>query len=239
MRFISERTSDGVSERLFSLGDVPGVLWTPAGATGGPLILQGHGGGRHKLAESLVARARGFVAGGFAVAAIDAPGHGDRPMSAAGARLLAGLRERVAAGERIGPLMAQLNEIQAVQGVPEWRATLDALQELGFDGPVGFSGLSMGSGIGIPFVAAEPRIQAAIFGLAGQGLEEAAARITIPVQFLLQWDDELIPRDDCLALFGAFASAEKTLHANPGPHAGIPAFELESSLRFFARHLLG
>jgi hypothetical protein len=40
-----------------------------------------------------------------------------------------------------------------------------------------------------------------------------------------------------LALFDALASAEKTMHANPGKHGEIPAFELESTPRFFARHL--
>lgn len=46
MRFISETISSGVSERLFTLGDITGVLWEPAGATGRrPLILLGHGGG--------------------------------------------------------------------------------------------------------------------------------------------------------------------------------------------------
>ena len=30
------------------------------------------------------------------------------------------------------------------------------------------------------------------------------------------------------------ASAEKTLHANPGKHAEVPAFEPDSALRFFA-----
>ena len=49
---------------------------------------------------------------------------------------------------------------------------------------------------------------------------------------------ELVLRDSGLALFDAFASPEKTLHANPGRHAGVPAFELDSSERFFARHLL-
>jgi hypothetical protein len=42
-----------------------------------------------------------------------------------------------------------------------------------------------------------------------------------------------------MALFDAFASREKTLHANPGRHAGVPAFELDSSQRFFTRHLAG
>ncbi|MFF2062160.1 hypothetical protein ACFVWZ_10245 [Streptomyces sp. NPDC058200] len=66
---------------------------------------------------------------------------------------------------------------------------------------------------------------------------EDAARITVPVRFLVQWDDQLVPRDQSLALFDALASAEKTLHANPGKHGDVPSFEVDSSLRFFARHL--
>lgn len=81
MRFTSLTTSNGVTERLFTLDDIPGVLWTPAGAVDRrALVLLGHGGGQHKKAPGLVARAHRFVtACGFAVAAIDAPGHGDRP----------------------------------------------------------------------------------------------------------------------------------------------------------------
>jgi hypothetical protein len=110
----------------------------------------------------------------------------------------------------------------------------------GAGGPAGFWGVSLGTAIGVPLAAAEPRITAAVFGLAGhESLAEAAARVTVPVEFLLQWDDELVPRDSGLALFGAFASGEKTLHANPGRHAGVPAFELDSSERFFTRHLRG
>ncbi|MDH6128074.1 alpha/beta hydrolase [Kitasatospora sp. GP82] len=244
MRFTSQTTSNGVSERLFTLDDVPGVLWSPADAAGHrPLVLLGHGGGKHKTAPSLVARAHHYVtACGFAVAAIDAPGYGERPIVQEGERLMAGIRERVTAGEPIGPHLARYNTVLVAQAVPEWRATLDALQELdcvGANGPVGYWGVSMGSMIGVPFVAAEPRITAAVFGLAGsEALAETAARITVPVEFLLQWDDELVPRDAGLALFDTFASPEKTLHANPGRHADIPAFELESSERFFTRHLV-
>ncbi|MGN9788623.1 dienelactone hydrolase family protein [Nonomuraea sp. ZG12] len=244
MRFISETTSNGVSERLFTLGDVPGVLWSPLDATGSrPLVLLGHGGGQHKRAAGLVARAHRYVtAHGFAVAAIDAPGHGDRPRTEQDERITAGIRERRAAGEPLGPDVARHNAALAARAVPEWQATLDALQRLdlvGAGGPVGFWGVSLGSAIGVPLTAAEPRITAAVFGLAGhEPLAEAAARVTVPVEFLLQWDDELVPRDAGLALFGAFSSREKTLHANPGRHAGVPAFELESSERFFTRHLL-
>ncbi len=243
MRFTSETTSNGVSEHLFTtLDDIPGVLWSPAGAAGSrPLVLLGHGGGQHKKAQGMVARADRYVtACGFAVAAIDAPGHGDRPRTEQDKRFAAGIRERMAAGEPIGPHIARYNTERAARAVPEWQATLDALQELdciGAGGPVGFWGVSMGSAIGVPFAAAEPRITAAVFGLAGhENLAEAAARVTVPVEYLLQWDDELVPRDSGLALFGAFASREKTLHANPGRHAGVPAFELDSSERFFTRH---
>ena len=244
MRFTSETTSNGVSQRLFTIDDITGALWAPTGDAGPrPLVLLGHGGGHHKLAEGVVARALDYVtACRFAVAAIDAPGHGDRPRSEHDERFAAGIRERMAAGEPIGPQIARDNTERSARAVPEWRATLDALQELdcvGAGGPVGFWGVSLGSAIGVPLVAAEPRITAAVFGLVGhETLAEAAARVTVPVQFLLQWDDELVPRDWGLALFDAFASREKTLHANPGRHAGVPAFELESSERFFTRHLV-
>jgi pimeloyl-ACP methyl ester carboxylesterase len=201
MRFTSETTSNGVSERLFTLDGVPGVLWSPADAAGGrPLVLLGHGGGQHKRVQGLVARAHRYVtAHGFAVAAIDAPGHGDRPRTEREERFAAGIRERMAAGEPIGPEIARDNAGRAERAVPEWRATLDALQELdcvGSGGPVGFWGVSLGSAIGVPFAAAEPRVTAAVFGLAGhETLAEAAARVTVPVEFLLQWDDELVPRD--------------------------------------------
>jgi predicted dienelactone hydrolase len=81
VRITSATSSGGVLEQLFALGEIPGVLWTPEGAAGPrPLILMGHGGGQHKKAPVIVAQARRLVAEcGFAVAAVDVPGHGDRP----------------------------------------------------------------------------------------------------------------------------------------------------------------
>lgn len=173
------------------------------------------------------------------MAAIDAPGHGDRPQTEQLQRMVAAIRERAAAGEPAGPLMPGHNSVIAAWVVPEWRATLDALERLGYTGPVGYCGVSMGGAIGVPLAAAEPRIAAAVFGLVrGDGLTDAAATITIPVEFLLQWDDEMVPRDSALALFDALGSAEKTLHANAGRHRDVPAFEVESSARFFTRHLV-
>ncbi|ETK32089.1 hypothetical protein MPTA5024_31580 [Microbispora sp. ATCC PTA-5024] len=242
MRFISETSSDGVRERLFTLGEIPGVLWTPEGAAGTrPLIVMGHGGGQHKKAPGILTRARRLATDcAFAVVAVDVPGHGDRPKDEEYDRIATENRARMDAGEDPAPLIAVFQALVARQTVPEWRAVLDAVQDLEYvgAGPVGYWGVSLGCGLGIPFVAAEPRVRAAVLGLGGATASaEDAARITVPVEFLLQWDDERVPRAQGLALFDAFASAEKTLHANPGRHGEIPAFELDSTLRFFARHL--
>ncbi|GAB3878771.1 hypothetical protein GCM10027612_03430 [Microbispora bryophytorum subsp. camponoti] len=108
MRFISRTSSDGVTEQLFILGEIPGVLWTPEDAAGArPLILMGHGGGQHKKAPGIVARARRFVTeGGFAVVAVDAPNHGDRPKTEEFAEVATRLRAawpRVRTSPRISP----------------------------------------------------------------------------------------------------------------------------------------
>jgi dienelactone hydrolase len=242
VHFTSQTTADGVSEHLFILGDIHGVLWTPDGASGSrPLVLLGHGGGQHKKAPGVLARARRFVMNcGFAAAAIDAPGHGDRPKTEQDERRVAAMRQQMAAGGAAGPLIERHNSEISARAVPEWRAVLDALQDAGHaGGRVGFWGVSMGSAIGIPFVAADSRIGAAGFGLVGhQRLAAAAAQITVPVEFVMQWDDEVFPRDSCLALYDAFASQEKTLRANPGRHQALPRFEVETSELFFRRHLV-
>ncbi|PIM70921.1 alpha/beta hydrolase [Streptomyces sp. JV178] len=242
MRFNSETSSDGVREHLFTLDEIPGVLWTPDGAVGPrPLIVMGHGGGQHKKAPGVVARALRFVTEcGFAVVAVDVPGHGDRPKDETYDRIVTENQARAAAGEELAPLIAGFQALVARRTVPEWQAVLDAVQELPFvgTGPVGYWGVSLGCGLGVPFVAAEPRVRAAVLGLGGAlASAEAARRITVPVEFLVQWDDERVPREQGLALFDALGSAEKTLHANPGGHGEIPRFELDSTVRFFARHL--
>src|SRR5437667_10964009 len=112
MRFTSQTSSDGVTEPLFTVtfafGESPGVLWTPDGAAGTrPLVLMGHGGGQHKKAPGIVARARRFAAEcGFAVAAVDAPGHGDRPRNEEHDRLIGEMRNRMQTGGDVAPVLA-------------------------------------------------------------------------------------------------------------------------------------
>ena len=68
-------------------------------------------------------------------------------------------------------------------------------------------------------------------------LFEEARQVTIPLQVLLQWDDEGNDRQAALDLFDAFGSKHKTLHANMGGHTGVPQFAGDEAAGFFARHL--
>ncbi|MEY9926833.1 pimeloyl-ACP methyl ester carboxylesterase [Catenulispora sp. GP43] len=241
--FTSDTRADGVRERDFTVGEIPGVLWSPESDPGlAPLVLVGHGGGIHKKAPASAGRARRLVLGlGFHVAAIDAPGHGDRPRTDHDEREIDAMFAAREAGQPEGPIIVRYNAHLAEQAVPEWSATLDALQELpeiGTGGPVGYWGINMGTATGVPFVASDDRITAAVFGQHWPDfLVEPARRITVPIEFDLQWDDEHLPRAAGLELFDAFASKEKTLHANAGRHKQLPRFEADSAVRFFARHL--
>ena len=244
LNFAAETSSDGVIDRSFTVGDVPGVLWSPASAApDAPLLLMGHGGGLHKRAPGLQARARqAVIRDGFHVAAIDAPGHGDRARSQQDQQWVDALLRAREQGEPFAPIIAPFNGSLAERAVPEWRTTIDALQslpEIGADAPIGYSGLTLASAIGIPLAVADPRIRAAIFGgvFVYDALLQAARRVTIPIEFLLPWDDDEIDRESGLALFDAFASQEKTLHAFSGSHFRVPAERIDT--RFFARLLGG
>jgi dienelactone hydrolase len=254
MHFMSETETDGVRERTFELSvngeRVPGVVWTALGAPSGlPVVLMGHGGSQHKKAPGVAVRARSFVTTlEIAVAAIDAPGHGERPASVQLAQFSETLKRKLANAEPIGPDVARENARQALQAVPEWRATLDALQTLqvtGADQRVGYWGMSMGAGIGVPLIAAEARIVAAVLGLVGllpeqDALAAAAACIQVPVEYLMQWNDEWVSREESFALFDALGSRDKSLRAHLGGHtARLPESETENWQRFFRRHLLG
>src|ERR1700729_2046896 len=124
MQFTSEqRLDDGVLERDFILGEIPGVLWT-SGSAPAPLILSGHNGGLHKRNPRLVARARHHAAEyGFAVAAIDAPGHGDPARSAVAEQARAGLRRAMESGGPVDEIAGAFIVPLVERAVPEGLAT--------------------------------------------------------------------------------------------------------------------
>jgi hypothetical protein len=240
-----ETTSDvvhrGIRERaaaiVGSAGEVPLALWTSEDVAPTALVLVGHGGSGHKREDYVVALARRLVRStGAAVASIDGPLHGGRR------------------GDRtMDPTVVLMEFAQAWTSddgltdamVADWRATLDALEAhagLG-DLPVGYWGLSMGTLLGLPFVAAEPRVRACVLGLAGRTgptarrLQEDAARVVVPTMFVMQLDDELFSTASSLELFGDLGSAHKRLFAAPGRHRDVPADAFWLTVDFLATHL--
>lgn len=244
MHFISQHPlDDGVLERRFILDGIPGILWTPASASApAPLILLGHPPlGLSTMYPRLVARARHAAADGFATATIELPGSGDRPSWPALNQAREDLRRTLRAGGRPG------------ERRPRGRARPPA----GGRGGPGMAGGPRrraraprdhrpGGHLGRPDL---PRRPPDGDGPAHQGRRtvrrefrpratfEEARRVTIPLHVLLQWDDEGNNRDASLALFDAFASTDKSLHAHLGGHTGVPASAADAAAGFFRRHL--
>jgi dienelactone hydrolase len=236
-------TEDGVLEREFTIqGErdvITGLMWSPPSIpAGSPLVLIGHGGGGHKRAPSIVPTGRGFVTEhGITAVAIDAPGHGER----GGAP---GRSPEYYALWKDAGLMTR-------NATADWKLVLDALLATGSFDPerVGWSGMSMGSLIGIPHVAAEPRFKVAALGLcglkgdtpsrgsAGEVLAAAAPNIRVPVIYMVQWDDERFERQSSFDLFGLIGSTDKRLHLHLGAHAEMPEEGRKAARVFVAQHL--
>ncbi len=259
MELVQETCQRGVVERRVGLevegGEiVPGIVWLPEAATGPrPTVILGHGGVVHKRAPEVLGLARRLVRHrGYAAVALDAPEHGERITDKQAARARRrSVQARIDQGHGAGvpvvmdPGQAAAFAARMAAHVGELTALVDDLVSSGFsDDRVGYWGLSMGTGIGLRFVASEPRVKAAVLGLAGLGagmggadFEAAARSLRVPILFLLQSDDELIARHAGLALFDAICSGDKTLHVNPGGHVQGPVFENDSAESFFVRHL--
>lgn len=233
----------GVREREFRVvadgHEVPGLLWQPADLQSpSPLVLLGHGGSGHKRSAKMLRMARIFAGEfGWQAAAIDGPVHGTR-----GGVTDAGDPAYRQMWQRAGVVESMIDD---------WRATLDALVESTSADPsrLGYWGVSMGTMFGIPFVANEARIRAAVLGKAGMrgssvvrsGIDAHfslhAPKVTIPLMFTMQWDDERFDRDGQLELFDMLASTDKRLVAYPGPHSQDGPEGLQVSADFLRRYL--
>jgi dienelactone hydrolase len=244
LRWTEDAVSTGeVCERGFTVEGnghvIPGVLWRPSAPLGPrPLVLMGHGGGGHKRNERMVILGRMFAADyGWCAAAIDGPVHG----------------ERGSVTDASDPAYRQMwQRSEIVQDmIDDWKATLDALSILGeVDASrVGYWGVSMGTMFGLPYVASDNRVRAAVLGKAGMSgssvqrsgidtyFKTFAPKISIPVLFVMQWDDERFDRLGQLDLFDQLGARDKRLHAYPGQHAdnGPESFEVEAA--FLKRYL--
>lgn len=213
-------------------GPIPLVTWFPnRGRAPVPLVLAGHGGGGHKTDAFVGALRDRLLPRGIAVAAIDAVGHGDR----------------ASADPQPEDVIDAISEPASYdQMTADWTAALDALLDTGdFDaGAIAYAGLSGGTLFGLPFVAADERVCAAVLGACGyEGapmlgeapatfaprLRQAALRYDRPTLFLLQTEDDFFPPAGGRTLFADLASTDKRLVESPGTHTEVPQKALDEA----------
>ncbi len=209
------------------------------GPAGRPLVAIGHGGSDHKRQPVVLSLARRLVRHHhLAVVAIDGPVHGDRrPDKGADSRLTL-----LEFGQRWAGDGAAMTDAM----VADWQATISAVQQLPDigPGPVGWWGVSMGTILGLPLVAADRRIVVCVLGLMGltgptvHRIAADAPRIQCPVLFLVQRDDELFPLESSMALFDALGSTDRRLHLYLGRHGALPGEAIDASEAFVAGHLV-
>ena len=220
---------------------VPTILWTPKIANEPvPIVLVGHGGGQHKRVPLILNMAEGFAKDhGIATLAIDGPVNGDRDTNTGEALEL---RRKDPNAYRKTYYTDKYDEM-----IEDWQAALNAAQAFPeiSKNAVGYWGVSMGTRFGLPLVAAEKRIKTAVLGLFGYGkgvsanqrVYNDASKINVPVLFLQQMADEMIPNKAYWDLFQMIGTQNKRLHANPGGHVEIPEEEKIASRLYLAKRL--
>ncbi|SIR65035.1 dienelactone hydrolase family protein [Williamsia sterculiae] len=232
---------DDLIERRFVSGDIPGIAWIPDPCPEPvPTILLGHPGGLNSMYTRLLGRARMSARHGFATATIELPGSGDREPLPAIDEVRTELRQNLMSGQPVTDDIVDRLVLPLVDiAVPEWQVALDDLMSTPeLRGPIGFSGGV--TAIGLRLAGVEPRIAALVLfagSFVPHSFVEEAARLSVPMHMLLQWDDERNDRQAALNLFDAYGSHQKTLSANMGGHTGVPDFAGEEVARFLARHL--
>ena len=242
IHWLDHKKSGKFSEKSFVIesgsSSLPGVFWQGALSEKSPLVLLAHGGSGHKKSEKMVAMGTWISEGfGWNAVSIDGPAHGDRgPVQ-----------------KSTDPAYREMWQRPDVVGtmVEDWKCVINVFVELDSTDPerIGFWGLSMGTMFGIPYVASDSRIKAAVLGKSGltgssverSGIrpyfEESAPQIMQPVLFSIQWDDERFDRQGQLELFDLIGSSDKRLHAYPGRHQDSGPEALQVQAEFLKRYL--
>jgi hypothetical protein len=197
---------------------IPCAIWLPADSSPRGLVLAGHGGSQHKRSDSVCSLVRRLVGQfSFAVVSIDGPIHGERNVDS-----LLTPKDR----QRRFLELWHTGDGHVPAMVRDWRTVIDTLRgrpDVG-DLPVGYAGVSMGTAYGLPLIAAEPRIEAAVLGMwsanypCGDRLLQAAPDVRCPVLFIARYEDEIFDRAGTQNLFDEIGAQDKRMLVLPGKH---------------------
>lgn len=219
-----------VEERIETNG-IPGKLYHPTGARG--LLLLGHGGGKNKDSDRFVELSRLYAnSTGLAAVCIDAVDHGER--------------KPLVAEPGLPP---EWHSKAAGQMVSDWARTAGTLSWIG--PPVAYVGFSMGVMFGMPTVAAQPSVKAAVFVVggipAGGGIQDpplrplllhAASKLSHPqVLMVNNTRDEIFPVEGVHDLFDAIPGSDKRLMFWDGTHDDWPSEAIDQTVAFINSHI--
>ncbi len=121
------------------------------------IVVMAHGADNSRKARYIEVSAKWLTRSAGAVIAMDAPGHGDRDEAIA------------------DPIATRVDLM--VRSVRDHRRLLDGIRGRWPELPIGFAGFSMGGLHGVPLLAADERIGAAAFVIAG------STRVSYPLRF--------------------------------------------------------
>ena len=230
---------------------VPAVLYRPApNGTLPAVVLVGHGAGASKDDPLMRRLFQHWAEEGFACVCIDAPFHGERAE-----RLVdpTSILMRPFSGLHFG-VQAAVDMMRAADWI-ESRPDLDA-------GRLGFVGFSMGTILGVQFVALDQRVRAAVFALGGAGLLHYFAGMA-PAERRADYDlvaealdplhfapliaprpvlmvngrkDEVIPAALGHVLFNALQEPRQIVWYDGG-HGDVPHEHIHEMRAFFLQHL--
>lgn len=191
---------------------IPVSLWFPEDRIVRAVALLGHGLGVDRHHEFNTRIASLLSAASCVVLSPELPLHGERSSGKAD-----DWREIVNSWQ----VFWSAGGVQAL--VEEWTSFQSYAVERFPGKPVGYFGLSLATQYGIPFLANNNMIQAAVLGLFGSHpppktpvMNHYAPNVSCPLAFVKQADDELHPETTADYLFDSLGSSEKELIPGKG-----------------------
>jgi dienelactone hydrolase len=216
-----------------SADSIPASLWLPEGQRSRAVVLLGHGLGVDRHHEYNLRTATLLTAAGCSVLAPELPLHGERRT------------EEPADWNAVVSAWQAYWASGGIQALKEEWYSAQSYATDRFPGiPIGYFGLSLGTQYGVPFLADNDAIEAAVLGLFGslprpqtRVMNRYAPRVSCPVAFIKQVDDEIHPSETSDHLFSILGSTTKKMIAGSGRHAEVPLANMQLAAQFLMRNL--